>query len=417
MKKLLLLFVLSFLFFVPISAAESLPVNAYQFYGDGCPHCAKESQYLNNVLKNKYPNLKIYEYEIYNNRLNTLSLQKIASELGIRVDGIPFLVIGNEPFIGYAEGLTSKEIEEVIKKCSLSPCPDSLADILNISPRQNEIETPPLVENKNPEIIPINLSSPHEESVEKEQKIVNLPLIGEINVLNFSLPILTIVMGALDGFNPCAMWTLLFLISLLLGMKNRKRMWILGTAFIVASASVYFLFMAAWLNLILFLGFIIWIRLLIGSLAIGGGAYSLKEFFFNKEVGCKVTGSEKRQKIFEKIKSVTQQNSLWLALSGIILLAFAVNLVELICSAGLPAIYTQVLALNDLSGWQYYLYILLYIFFFMLDDLFIFFVAMISLQITGITTKYTRVARLIGGLIMLTIGLLLFFKPEWLMFG
>lgn len=94
-----------------------------------------------------------------------------------------------------------------------------------------------------------------------------------------------------------------------------------------------------------------------------------------------------------------------------------VNLVELVCSAGLPAIYTQILALNNLPVWQYYLYILLYILFFMLDDLFVFFVAMITLQMTGITTKYSKYSRLVGGFLMLIIGLLLILKPEWLMFG
>jgi hypothetical protein len=169
--------------------------------------------------------------------------------------------------------------------------------------------------------------------------------------------------------------------------------------------------------LVLFLGFVSWIKILIGLLALLGGVYSIKEFIFNKSSGCKVTGNEKRQRIFERMKLAVQQNSLWLAMGGIILLAFAVNLVELICSAGLPAVYTQVLALNDLAGWQYYFYILVYILFFMLDDLFVFFVAMITLEMTGITTKYARLSRLIGGLIMLIIGLLLVFKPEWLMFG
>lgn len=224
-------------------------------------------------------------------------------------------------------------------------------------------------------------------------------------------------MGALDGFNPCAMWTLLFLISLLLGMKDKKRMWILGATFIVASASVYFMFMAAWLNLILFLGLVIWVRIIIGLIAMIGGGYSLKEFIFNKNSGCKITGNEKRQKVFDKMRLAIQQNSLWLALGGIILLAFAVNLVELICSAGLPAVYTQILALNQMNNWQYYLYILLYILFFMIDDLLLFFVAMFTLQMTGITTKYARFSRLIGGLIMLAIGLMLIFKPGWLMFG
>jgi hypothetical protein len=151
--------------------------------------------------------------------------------------------------------------------------------------------------------------------------------------------------------------------------------------------------------------------------ALFGGGYSLREFFVNKDSGCKVVGAEKKRKTFDRMKEVVHQNSLWLALGGIILLAFAVNLVELICSAGLPAIYTQVLALNDMATWKYYLYILGYIFFFMLDDLIIFFIAMTTLRVTGITTKYTRVSRLIGGLLMLIIGLLMIFKPELLMFG
>jgi len=100
-----------------------------------------------------------------------------------------------------------------------------------------------------------------------------------------------------------------------------------------------------------------------------------------------------------------------------VLLAFAVNLVELICSAGLPVIFTQLLTLSDLSPWQYYAYMLLYIFVFMLDDLFVFIVSMITLEMTGITTKYSRISHLIGGILMVIIGLLLIFKPELLMFG
>jgi cytochrome c biogenesis protein CcdA len=174
--------------------------------------------------------------------------------------------------------------------------------------------------------------------------------------------------------------------------------------------------MVAWLNFILFIGFVIWVRLLIGGVALLGGSYNLKEFFFNKDGGCKVANDEKRQKVFTRLKQIVQQKSFVISFLGIILLAFAVNLVELVCSAGLPAVYTQ-LALNDLSGWQYYAYILLYIFFFMIDDLFIFFITMTTLQMTGISTKYSRISKLIGGAIMIIIGILLIFKPEWLMFG
>ncbi len=418
-KKILGLSLLTLVLLIQPIYAQSLPINAYFFYGDGCPHCAQERQFLFHELKSEYPNLEIYEYEIYNNRTNTLLLQQVSDKLGVGVDGVPFLVISDQHFIGYANGMTSAAIKNKIAECSLEKCPDSVASVVGVETK----EVMPTMTNKTEGTElrkeTTEIQSPLSDNVlaEQNKKMVKLPLLGEINAASFSLPVLTIAMGALDGFNPCAMWTLLFLISLLLGMKNRKRMWALGTVFIVTSASVYFLFMAAWLNLILFLGFVVWVRILIGVLALLGGGYSIKEFLFNKDSGCKVTGDEKRQKTFDKMKLAVQQNSLWLAIGGIIILAFAVNLVELICSAGLPAVYTQVLALNEMARWQYYLYILIYIFFFMLDDLFIFFIAMITLEMTGITTKYAKISRLVGGLIMLAIGLMLIFKPGWLMFG
>lgn len=246
---------------------------------------------------------------------------------------------------------------------------------------------------------------------------LTLPIIGTIQIANLSLPLLSVVIGLLDGFNPCAMWTLFFLISLLLSMKDKRRMWILGTVFIITSAFVYFLFLSAWLNFFLILGFLFWIRIIVGLVALGAGIYNLRDYYVNREGACKVTGSEKRRKTFDKLKSITHERSFILALGGIILLALAVNLIELVCSAGLPAIYTQILSLNTLSAWQYYSYILIYIFFFMLDDLFVFAVAMITLHAVGIQSKYARFSRLIGGILMLIIGVLLLFKPELLMFG
>lgn len=140
-----------------------------------------------------------------------------------------------------------------------------------------------------------------------KEKIIKLPFLGDTNIHKLSLPILSVLMGLLDGFNPCAMWTLLFLISLLIGINDRKKMWILGSTFIIASASVYFIFMSAWLNLILFLGFIIWVRLLIALLALIGGGYNIREFFVNKINGCKVTGKEERRKVFDKLKNIVKK--------------------------------------------------------------------------------------------------------------
>ncbi|MCK4744576.1 hypothetical protein KAS41_00760, partial [Candidatus Parcubacteria bacterium] len=180
---------------------------------------------------------------------------------------------------------------------------------------------------------------------------------------------------------------------------------------------VYYAIMFAWLNVLLLFGFVLWARIAIGYIAFAGGSYNLKEYFTNKSSGCKIAGAEKRRKVFEKIQDIIQNRKFALSLIGIILLAFAVNVVELVCSAGLPPLYIEILTLNNLGGAQYHIYLLLYILIFMLDDLVIFFIAMTTLKAVGITTKYSRLSKLIGGVIMVSIALLLWFKPEWLMFG
>ena len=156
--------------------------------------------------------------------------------------------------------------------------------------------------------------------------------------------------------------------------------------------------------------------MIIGLVALSGGVFSIRKGF-QESNGCSIAGADKKQKIFERMKTVIHRENLLLALVGIVTLAFSVNLIELVCSAGLPAIYTQILAINNLAVWQYYAYILFYVAVFMLDDLIIFILAMKTLEVTGMTTKYSRVTRVIGGSVMIVVGILLLFKPEWIMFG
>ena len=380
MWKKVIVFLSSLIFFclnfIPVYANKTDVIIDF-FWAEGCPHCTHEKNFLDE-LKVKYPDLKINSYEISKNQTNINLLQQKGKQLSADVSGVPFTVIGSNYVSGFGtKDTTGKQIEDLIKQ---------------------------------------NLSQEQIDKVQGNIASIHLPFIGEINAKQMSLPILTLTIALVDGFNPCAMWTLLFLISLLLGMKNRKRMWILGIAFIVSSAFVYFLFLAAWLNLFIFLGLVVWVRVIIALVALVAGVLNLKELLENKS-GCKVMGDEKRQKVFEKIKNITSKKSFILALSGIILLAFAVNLVELICSAGLPAIYTKILSMYQLPTWQYYLYLIFYIFVFMIDDLFVFFTAMVTLQAVGIQSKYTKASHLVGEIIMLIIGLLMLFKPDILMFG
>ena len=427
LKKISLIILMGiYLLFPSVLLAQDNEVNLYFFWSKSCPHCAKEKVFLEEITPD-YPSLIVHDFEVGVDN-NSLLLRAIGEKLNIDVRGVPITIIGKDYFVGYFnDETTGKTITNLIEKYEKEGDPDLVGVIIRELEEGKNTSAPTETPVPTPTTIPLITQIPTITPVLSEGSIVdktiqipdqiNVPILGSINIKNLSLPVLAIVLGGLDGFNPCAMWVLLFLISLLLGMEDKKRRWILGTTFIVASAFVYFLFMAAWLNLILFIGFIIWVRIAIGLVAIGGGGYNLREYFVNKESGCKVTGGEKRRAVFEKLKVVTQQRRFVIALGGIILLAFAVNLVELICSAGLPVVFTQILTLSNLTTWQYYAYMLLYIFIFMLDDLFVFFTAMVTLEVTGISTKYTRASHLIGGVLMIIIGLLIIFKPEVLMFG
>lgn len=392
--KAAVIFFLVFSLFVPGKVRAQEKVTLHLFWAYGCPHCEKEKIFLSSLAE-KYPKLEIRDYEVSSNRLNSALLKKTGASLGADVSGVPFTVIGQEYFVGYLnDETTGQEIEAAVNCALENGCQDVVGGLAS----QKEEEK-------------------SQDKVKGAADTIKVPLLGQLDIKSLSLPVLTLVIALLDGFNPCAMWVLLFLISLLLGMKDRKRMWILGTVFIISSGLVYFLFLSAWLNLFLFLGFVFWIRVLIGLVAIGAGGYYLWDYWTNKSGACRVMGSPKRQRVFEKLKAVTGKEQLWLAVLGMIFLAFAVNLVELVCSAGLPAVYTQVLSLANLPTWQYYLYLLFYILIFMLDDLVVFFAAMITLKITGLSTKYSRLSHLVGGILILVIGFLLIFKPEILMFG
>jgi glutaredoxin len=367
----------------------------YAFVADGCPHCEEALEFLSQQARND-GTLRVHRLEVTRSADNRRLLAAVAPRVRADPSGVPFVVIGEQAFVGYHDDTsTGREYLAAIDACRRMPCPDLLGEARTGAAPDASLQPPS--------------RAPAER--------IAVPLLGEVSLRGLSLPVLTIVLGAIDGFNPCAMWTLVFLIGLLLGMQDRTRMWALGTAFIAGSAAVYFLFMAAWLNLLLFLGTVIWVRSAIALVAIAGGLYYLREYVLNPEAACKVTAPEGRQRVFRKLKELASERNFLLALGGILVLAFAVNLVEAVCSAGIPAVYAQVLAANALPTWQYYAYIGLYVVVFMLDDLFVFVVAMKTLEFTGLGARYTRAASLVGGILLLALGVVMLLRPEWLMFA
>ena len=393
MKRVTYLMTFVFAILFSVGCIKAYDVDLYLFYSSTCPHCKAERSYLKELQK-EYDYLTVHEYEV---RENIIVTEKVKDGLGIKESYVPITVIGSDYIIGFSSA-TKSDIKFLIDKYH----DNDGCDV-----------TRKIIQGKS-----IKSCLKQNEAIKKNSSIKELPLIGKVDVKKVSLPLISVVIGLVDGFNPCAMWILLFLITMLINMKDRKRMWLLGFTFILASALVYLLFMLAYLKVASSL-IQTWFKYLIALVALIGGIINLKAYFKTrkKDIGCTVTDAKKRRKIVDKIRKILTEKSFILSFIGIIALAFSVNLIELACSAGLPVLFTQILAMNNLSTVATAFYFFLYLLFFMIDDLIVFIIAMITFKVTGISNKYSKYSHLIGGIIMVIIGLLMAFKTEWLMFN
>ncbi|MGA8848615.1 MAG: hypothetical protein WB564_02130 [Dehalococcoidia bacterium] len=339
------------------------------FYLPGCSHCEAQEPF-NEKLESEYPSINITR-EDATTSAGVALLHEMLEERGIENEpGFPITIFGNQVFGGWeSEETTGRAIEEALKQCLAGNCP------------------PPT-------------------SGEPQHKI-KLPLIGEIVLSDYSLPALAIILGLVDGFNPCAMWVLVYLISVVATLRDRKRIWLICGSFVLASGILYFLFMTAWLNAFLAIGYVKPVTVVIGLVALGGGALQVREVIKTKgAVVCEVTDEESRKKTMTKVQEIVSSPLTWGILGGIIALAFAVNAVEFLCSAAIPAVFTRVLSLSNLSTFQYYSYILLYDVFFMLDDTIIFGTAAFALT-SSLGDRYAKYSRPVGATILIILGVLL----------
>ena len=371
-------------------------VRIHIFWSPTCPHCHRALGFLDGLEKSA-ADVRVIRHDVSGDAQARELFEKTVAHFRIANPGVPLIVVGNKTVLGFHEDATTGEsLLQVVQDCRIWHCADALS-----------------ADGGMPSEL-TRMRNDMQQTAIAPRRIVHLPVIGTVNWEHLSLPVLTVVLAAADGFNPCAMWVLVFLLGLLVGVQNRGRRFLLGGVFIATSALVYYLIMAAWLNTLLLFGYVMWLRLVIGLVALLAGGALLYNVMRHQENVCPVSTSPTRRAVLEKLKHFALSPNLPLGLAGIVLLAFAVNVVELLCSAGIPATYTQVLALKQLSTWQHLAYIGLYVLVFMLDDLVIFIAAMLAMEVTGLGARYARWSRLAGGLVLLVLGMLMIFKPEWL---
>ena len=351
---------------------EENKINIYLFYSYTCPHCHDEIEYFKELEEKYKDKINIYKYEVMKNKDNLTMMNASKKLFEVTSTGVPFTIIGKEYILGFSES-TKDEFKYILN------------NYLN--------------ENKN-----------NNEKVEK-----NIPILGNIDAKKTSLTLVGIILGFIDGFNPCAMWILLLLINMTLGMKEKKKMITIGLTFILTGGIIYFFSMLG-IGVILDLTMVNVVRDIIAIVAIILGIYSLYTYIkTRKNTGCHVVDKKKRKGIIKKINEIMSKKSTLLAIIGTIVLASSVNLIELACSLGFPTIYLELLSLNNVCGLAKIIYLILYIFFYLIDDLVVFLIAVFTLKSKGISTRYNKFVNLIGGILMILMGILLIFKPEWIM--
>lgn len=360
------------------------------FVRTGCPHCAKAEIFLQ-VLQQEQPELKILIHDVSKEAAALERLQELAKNQGIKTVRVPAFQIRGQLLIGYTDETSSGQlIRDVLAQTPIVPKKQDSAGTCEADEQALTCEANPAPKPTPPTpIFAVNFFG-HK---------VTLEQVG--------LPLFTIVMGLLDGFNPCSMWVLLLMIALLAPMNNRPRMLAIAGTFVFVEGLAYFVFMAAWLNLFLLIGLSRISEIMIALIALIAGLINLKDFWrFGWGVSLSIPDAAKPS-IYQKIRKILQAENLTAAIIGTVLLALLVQVVEFMCTSGFPALYTRILTLKQLDTVSYYGYLLLYNLAYMLDDLIILSIGVITLSQHRLQEKEGRWLKLISGLTMVALGIYL----------
>jgi thiol-disulfide isomerase/thioredoxin len=382
------------------AAADGTPtVRLYYFYSPTCPHCQAAAPYIDE-LKARWPWLEVKKYAVKDNRANAKFYYETALSLGTKALSVPGFVFCRQVLIGYDTAeTTGAEIARALESCHQRLLDEGIRTMAATPEASGTTGT----------------DAPQTPAVEdRAGTTVNLPFVGMVDVKAFSLPVLTVVLAGMDAFNPCAFFVLLFLLSLLVHAKSRTRMAIVGGTFVLFSGLVYFVFMAAWLNVFLIAGELRVITVIAGLLALTVAALNIKDFFWFKEGPSLSIPESAKPGLFKRMRGIVATGNLGPMLLSTVLLAIVANSYELLCTAGFPMVYTRVLTLAQLETWQYYAWLAVYNVIYVIPLLAIVIVFVKTMGARKLSESEGRILKLVSGFMMLGFGLMLLAAPQWL---
>lgn len=369
----------------PPPPAKPLVIEA--FVREGCPHCADAEQFLSE-LGREQPELKILIRDVQKDPAALDRLKQIAEQRMEGAPRVPAILVNGQLIVGFSlEASTDKLIRSAVAGIEAARATAKL----------------PACEAEE------DLACQRTPSAASTERFEVSVFGRTLTLEDIGLPAFTLAMGLLDGFNPCSMWVLLLMISLLAPLNDRRRMFAIAGTFVLIQGIAYFLFMTAWLNLFLFIGLSRASQLAIAAIAIVAGMINMKDFFaFGRGVSLSIPEKAKPG-IYNRMRAILHAESLPAAIVGVVILGCLVQIVEFLCTSGFPALFTRILTLRELDPASYYGYLLLYISAYMLDDLVILSIGVVLLSRHRLQEREGRWLKLISGLVMVGLGIYLIF--------
>jgi hypothetical protein len=372
-----------------VASAEEgeVRVQVYFFWSLRCPHCRQALPFVDSLEKD-YPWIEVQNHELTSEKSSIARYIRMAEELGEEANAVPAFFVCGRMLTGYdsRQGMG----REILDRARL--CRDTSA-VGAAGPGSGS-------------------RSGAASAIAAESEPIRLPFLGEMAPADLSLPVFTLVIASLDAFNPCAFFVLLFLLSLMVHARSRSRMLMIGGTFVFISGLVYFLFMAAWLNLFLIIGGTPTVTLVAGLVAVTIGVLNTKDFFLLRRGPSLSIPDGAKPGLFRRMRGLLAADNMTTMMVGTATLALAANSYELLCTAGFPMVYTRVLTINELAGLQHYAYLALYNLVYVLPLLAIVALFTATLGARKLTERQGRSLKLVSGLMMLGLGLVMLVAPE-----
>jgi cytochrome c biogenesis protein CcdA/glutaredoxin len=399
MNKLWIIIVWCIVILIPLHATKAADTIVIHFFGrETCVHCISQKEFLDTYVTS-HEHVTYQYYDVMKDTAARAEYDHIVAVYDLP-KVTPLTIIGDTIIQGFdTPEITGKSIIDAVERARTSGA--VLPEFSNTPSSTTQL----------------SFTSGCDESdycvatTAPSHALVNIPFFKAISTQSVSLISLSVLLGIIDGFNPCALWVLITFLILLSQIGDKKKMILVAGMFLVAEALMYNLILNIWFTTWDFIGLDEIVSRLVGVLAVSAGVYFL--YRFNKQrhthaLVCDVTDLETQSATTQKIQKIIHMPITIMSVLGIVMLAFSVNVIEFACSVGIPQTYTKILEMNSVSFLAQQGYMLIYTLSYMLDDIIVF-----TLAIWGFSKletrghMYAQISLFVGGILMILFGFVL----------